>query len=112
MDGLLIAEQLALLTPRLPAARGAWRFPDDRTALLPLHDGTVVTLSMRPPDPSLAVSVSGRDDVRARETGGRGAGRPRSPFQAQLAARATGDLVAAKQHALDRVVSLRFGEGT
>lgn len=103
MDGLLIAEQLGRLEGRLPAARGAWRFPDDRTAVLPLADGTSLWLVANAQDPSLEVRLGAQ--VPQDRT-------PRTPFQAQVAARATGDLVAARQLALDRVIRLAFGEGT
>jgi len=112
MDGLLIAEQLGLLAQRLPAGRGAWRFPDDRTAVLPLVDGTAVWLSTNPQEPSIEVRLVGDPDhSRGRGSAGAPQRAPRTPFQAQLAARATGDLVAAEQFALDRVFRLAFGEG-
>ena len=112
MDGLLIAEPLALLSRLVPSGRGAWRFPDDRSVQLRLHSGAVVTVSAHHDDPRLEVLVDGGDAPRGDDGAGRAASRPRTPFQAQLAARATGDLVAVEQHALDRVVRLSFGEGT
>ncbi|HET8985598.1 MAG TPA: NFACT RNA binding domain-containing protein [Trueperaceae bacterium] len=108
MDGLLIAEQLGALAERLPAARGAWRFPDDRTAVLPLADGSTLWLAADPRDPRIDLKPGSLDE---RRQGARPERAPRTPFQAQLAARATGDLVAAEQFALDRVFRLSFGEG-
>lgn len=100
----MIAEQLGLLRDRLPATRGAWRFPDDRVAVLPLVDGASLWLATDPQEPRIEVRL-GRQADGAPQRG------PRTPFQAQLAARATGDLVAAEQFALDRVMRLSFGEG-
>lgn len=98
MDGLLIDEQLRALTPLLPAERLAWRFPDDRTAVLPLTAGGALWLNSRPPRPYLLV----RPDYPAPS-------RALTPFQQQLAARAAGPLTGATQAALDRVVTLAFG---
>lgn len=100
MDGLLIAEQLRKLTPLLPAARRPWRFPDAHTAVLPLSSGVSLWLYTRPPDPAFEI----RDDPPP-------AAAPNTPFQEQLAARATGDLQAASQPELDRVLHLDFGAG-
>lgn len=97
MEGLLIAEVLARLGPRLPSRRLAWRFPDPFTAVLPLERGAL-WLFARPPHPRLALL----DDL-PEATG------PHTGFQEQLVARAAGDLVAAEQLKLDRVVRLRFG---
>lgn len=102
MEGLLLAEALAPLLTQLPLERGAWRFPDDRTAVLPLSSpgapGALWIVS-RPPAARLAVV----DDTPA-------AAPARTPFQEQLAARAVGPLVALRQQGLDRVVELDFGE--
>ena len=110
MDGLLIAEQLALLAERLPSARGAWRFLDDRTFVLPLTEGASLTLAVRPPEPRLEVSIEPERRVDG-DGKGRSSARPHTPFQAQVAARATGDLIAVFQPALDRVARLSFAEG-
>ncbi len=98
MDGLLIAEQLRALAPLIPAERLAWRFPDDRTAVLPLAAGGALWLGSRPPHPYLSF----RPDFPP-------PGRPLTPFQQQLAARAAGPLESVRQSALDRVVRLEFG---
>ena len=98
MEGLLIAEQLRLLAPLLPAERRGWRFPDERTAVLPLIGEVSLWLHSRPPAP--------RFEVRG---GAPGDAPPRTPFQEQLAARAVGPLIGASQPALDRVVRLEFG---
>ncbi len=98
MEGLLIAEQLRALRPLLPAERLAWRFPDDRTAVLPLAGGGSLWLGSRPPRPFVAM----RDGVPEQS-------RPRTPLQQQLAARAVGPLVAVEQAARDRVFTLTFG---
>lgn len=101
MEGLLLAEALGPLHERLPIERGAWRFPDERTAVVPLEaaeEGLPAALWIfsRPPTPSLALR---------REVPGGG---PRTPFQEQLAARATGPLAGVRQQGLDRVVELTF----
>ena len=100
MEGLLIAEQLRALAPLLPAERRAWRFPDDRTAVLPLAGDVSLWLSSRPPQP--------RFELRS---GAPGAAPAKTPFQEQLAARASGELVSASQPALDRVVRFEFAAG-
>ena len=97
MEGLLIAEQLRLLAPHLPAERLPWRFPDDRTAVLPLVGERSLLIASRPPNPAVQL-LDGAPE----------AARPRSPFQEQLRARAGGRLVAARQPQLDRVLRLRF----
>ncbi len=97
MEGLLINEQLRALTPLLPAARLAWRFPDDRTAVLPLAGERSLWISSRPPQPSVALRPGAPELAR-----------PRSPFQEQLLARASGRLVSATQPQLDRVLRLGF----
>lgn len=98
MEGLLIAEQLRLLAPALPAERLAWSFPDDRTAVLPLLGGASLWLCSRPPSPYLALRSAAAEPARAR-----------TPFQQQLAARAVGPLVAVSQPGKDRVARLTFG---
>ncbi len=101
MEGLLLAEVLGPLIAALPLERGGWRFPDDRTAVLPLptwDGGHGLWLVSRPPDPRLAVV----DDVP-------NVSPPRTPFQEQLVARAAGPLTAVRQQGLDRVVELDFG---
>lgn len=97
MEGLLLAEALRELAPHLPGRRGAWRFPDPYTFVLPLERGAL-WLFNRPPHPRLAW----RREVPP-------AGGPHTPFQELLAARAAGELVAAAQDRLDRVVRLEFG---
>lgn len=98
MEGLLIAEQLRALRPLLPAERLAWRFPDDRTAVLPLAGGGSLWLGSRPPRPFVAMREGAPEQSR-----------PRTPLQQQLAARAVGPLVAVEQAARDRVFTLTFG---
>lgn len=100
MDGLLIAEQLRQLEGFLPAERRAWRFPDDRTAVLPLASGSSLWLYSRPPQPRFEL-----------KEGAPAASPPRTPFQEQLAARAVGVLESAGQPALDRVLRLDFAPG-
>jgi len=97
MEGLLIAEQLRALAPLLPAERMAWRFPDDRTAVLPLLEGRSLWLGSRPPRPYLALREGVPEALK-----------PRTPFQQQLASRAVGALLAVTQPARDRVVRLSF----
>ncbi len=102
MEGLLLAEALRPLEGRLPLARGLWRFPDDRTAALPLtrREGgasQVLWILSRPPAPWLALRPGAPPD-----------GAAGSPFQELLASRATGPLTAARQRGLDRVVELDF----
>jgi predicted ribosome quality control (RQC) complex YloA/Tae2 family protein len=99
MEGLLIAEELRRLEPQLPGRRLGWRFPDPHTFVLPLARGSL-WLFNRPPDPRLEL----RDETPA-------PGRARTGFQDLLAARASGDLVAARQRKLDRVVTLEFAGG-
>lgn len=97
MEGLLINEQLRELAPLLPATRLAWRFPDDRTAVLPLAGERSLWIVSRPPQPSVALRAGAPELAR-----------PRSPFQEQLLARASGRLVSATQPQLDRVLRLGF----
>lgn len=97
MEGLLIAEQLRRLAGRLPSERLPWRFPDDRTAVLPLVGNLTLHIASRPPTPYLRVGEGAPE-----------AARPRSPFQEQLRARAGGRLLEVVQPQLDRVVRLSF----
>lgn len=97
MEGLLVAEQLRKLAGLLPAERLQWRFPDDRTAVLPLVGSLALHIGTRPPDPYLKVGPDATEVAR-----------PRTPFQEQLRARAGGRLLAAAQPQLDRVVRLTF----
>ena len=97
MEGLLIAEQLRQLGGRLPAERLPWRFPDDRTAVLPLLGELTIHIASRPPNPYIRVGEGAPE-----------AARPNTPFQEQLRARAGGRLLAVTQPQLDRVVRLTF----
>lgn len=96
MEGLLIAEQLRLIHPLLPAERLSWRFPDSYSFVLPLSKGAI-WLYNRPPNPRLAR----REDFPA-------TGVTHSGFQDLLVARATGRLLELEQLKLDRVVKLYF----
>ena len=98
MEGLLIAQVLAGIG-ELPQERGAWRFPDSRTFVLPIGERSLWILSS-PPRPLIELK-EGRSPQ-----GERG-----SPFQLQLQARATGTLLSVSQVKLDRVVRLDFGPG-
>lgn len=101
MEGLLLAEALGPLRERLPRERGAWRFPDERTAVLLLGQdgpGAALWVFSRPPSPRLALRLETPASAP-----------PRTPFQEQLAARATGPLTGVQQQGLDRVVELSFG---
>lgn len=109
MEGLLLSEAVRPLEGRLPLARGAWRFPDERTVVLPLlgddrPEGEAVWVLSRPPSPWLAV----RHGVATEHAPARGTS-AWTPFQEQLAARAVGPLEAVRQRGLDRVVELDFG---
>jgi predicted ribosome quality control (RQC) complex YloA/Tae2 family protein len=104
VEGLLLAEAVRPLEGALPLSRGGWRFPDARTAVLPLQSGEggraqALWIFSRPPTPRLGL----RDEVPA-------GGSPHTPFQEQLVARAAGPVTAVRQQALDRVVELSFGE--
>jgi predicted ribosome quality control (RQC) complex YloA/Tae2 family protein len=104
MEGLLLAQALRPLTERLhqgDVPRLAWRFPDPRTFVLPIVPHGALWIDLRLPLPRLAL----RDDALP-------GGQVPSAFQAMLAARATGPLVAVRQAALDRRVTLAFGAGT
>ncbi len=98
MEGLLLAEALAPLRGRTPVPRLPWRFPDDRTAVLPLAGEDALWILSRPPQPRLAIRT---------ETPPGGA--THTPFQALLAARAVGPLIDVRQQGLDRVAELEFG---
>jgi predicted ribosome quality control (RQC) complex YloA/Tae2 family protein len=98
VEGLRLAAALRPLLARVPIARLPWRFPDADTLVLPLVPRDAVWVDLRLPHPRLAV----RPD--APSTGG-----PATPFQAMLAARAVGPLVAVEQAALDRRATFRFG---
>lgn len=99
MEGLLLAEALRPLLGRLPLERGSWRFPDERTAVLPLGGGAgALWIFSRPPSPRVALRPEAGPP-----------GPPRGPFQQQLLARAVGPLEGVGQHRLDRVFELRFG---
>ena len=96
MEGLLIAEQLRMLEPQLPASRYAWRFPDPYTFVLPLQKGAL-WLYNKPPNPRAAF----KDEVppaRGAHTG----------FHDLLVARASGRLEGVTQPKLDRALSLHF----
>lgn len=104
MEGLLLAAVLRPLLERLrsgPVERLAWRFPDARTMVLPLVPSGALWIDLRLPTPRLAWRVDALPDV----------GSP-TAFQALVAARALGPLLAVEQAALDRRVTLRFGPGT
>ena len=51
MEGLLIAEVLRDLAPRLPAERASFRFLDEDTVVLPLLGGPSLWIFVRPPHP-------------------------------------------------------------
>lgn len=96
MEGLLIAQLLSQLPP-LPQERGAWRFPDPATFVLPLGE-TTLWFHSAPPDPSLELK-HGRAPAPA--------GAP-SSFQQLLRARAAGAPERVEQLKLDRVVEFTF----
>jgi len=95
MEGLLLAQLLEQLDP-LPAGRGAWRFPDSETFVLPLGE-SALWLHSAPPDPYVELK-------QGRSPAGRGA----TAFQQLLRARAGGQLEAVTQLKLDRVVTFSF----
>ncbi len=103
MEGLLLAAALAPLRARLPASHLSWRFADATTLVLPLEpvDAGVLWLELAPPTPRLTLAA---DAAGARAN-------PFTPFQAQLRARAVGQLECAEQAALDRRCTLRFSAG-
>lgn len=101
MEGLLLAQVLDELGERLPAERLAWRFDGAHTAVLPLVPHGALWIFDRLPHPRVEMRRELPDASARPETG----------FQALLAARAAGPLLAAEQPALDRVARFRFGEG-
>ncbi len=100
MEGLLIAEVLRELEPRLPSERHSWRFPDAHTFVLPLKEGAL-WLYNKPPNARLAYE---RETPPSSSSGGTHSG-----FQDLLVARAAGRLLGAEQPKLDRVVKFYFG---
>jgi predicted ribosome quality control (RQC) complex YloA/Tae2 family protein len=98
MEGLLLAAQLARLTPHLPAERRSWRFADPTTSVLPLQGGPALWLINRPPTPRLELRAEVPEGIQRF-----------GPFQEQLLARAVGPLLRAEQSKLDRTVRLDFG---
>ncbi|MFT2720252.1 NFACT family protein [Deinococcus sp. A31D244] len=104
MEGLMLARVLRDLSPQLPLRTLGWVFPDETTAALLLEGAglsrTNLVLSYRPPQPVVFLS---RERLR---------GDPRSPFQRFLANRVRGDLLAAEQLKLDRVIALHFSGET
>lgn len=96
MEGLLIAEELAKLTPLLPSGRSSWRFPDSYTFVLPLSEGAL-WLYNRPPNARAAY----KKNFPAIE-------KSHSGFQDLLVSKASGDLTAIEQVKLDRVFKLYF----
>ncbi|GAA5440120.1 rqc2 homolog RqcH [Deinococcus caeni] len=100
MEGLMLARVLRDLRGHLPLRTLGWVFPDETTAALllelPGEGRTNLVLSYRPPQPVVFLS---RERLR---------GDPRSPFQRFLANRVRGDLLAAEQLKLDRVIALHF----
>lgn len=101
MEGLLLAQVLDGLRARLPAERLAWRFDGPHTAVLPLVPDGALWLFDRLPHPRVEL----RSDQPSTGAG------PSTGFQALLAARATGPLIAAEQPGLDRVARFAFGPG-
>jgi predicted ribosome quality control (RQC) complex YloA/Tae2 family protein len=77
--------------------------------VLPFADGATLWLAADPHDPRVELRSATGDERGTRRRPERA---HRTPFQAQLAARATGELVGAEQVALDRVFRLSFGEGS
>ncbi len=96
MEGLLIAEELAKLTPLLPSKRLGWRFPDNYTFVLPLSEGAI-WLYNRPPNARIAYQQN-FPSVEKTHSG----------FQDLLVSKASGDLEAVEQVKLDRVIKLYF----
>jgi len=101
MEGLLLAQVLAVVRDRLPAERLAWRFVDEHTAVLPLVPSGSLWIFDRPPTPRIEFRCDPPPAAAPAESG----------FQQLLAARAVGPLQAARQPALDRVARFRFGPG-
>lgn len=108
MDGLLLAEVVSRLADLLPSARTSWRFPEGLGAELTLASGHGLRLDSRPGRPRLELTAPGGS---ASADGGPPAAASRrrpTAFQAQLAARAGGELLSVAQMGLDRVVVLEF----
>jgi predicted ribosome quality control (RQC) complex YloA/Tae2 family protein len=103
VEGLLLAAALRPLHARLlqgPVERLAWRFPDERTLVLPLVPSGALWIDLRLPAPRLAIRDGPLPD-----------GAAATPFQFLVAARATGPLRSAEQAALDRRLTLAFEAG-
>jgi predicted ribosome quality control (RQC) complex YloA/Tae2 family protein len=106
VEGLLLAQALDPLQARL--TRGdtppvAWRFPDVDTLVLQPHGwASALWIDLRPPHPQVALLERPHQVATRAPTG----------FQALLAARAQGALLAAEQAALDRRFTLRFAAGS
>ena len=96
MEGLLIAEELAKLTPLLPSKRLGWRFPDNYTFVLPLAEGAL-WLYNRPPNARVAYQQNFPSIEKTH-----------SGFQDLLVSKASGNLEVVKQVKLDRVIKLYF----
>lgn len=92
-----MAAALRPLRERLPSGRLPWRFPDADTLVLPLVPHGALWVDLRLPRPRLALREEAPPAAAAA-----------TPFQALLAARAVGPVVAAEQAALDRRASLHF----
>ena len=99
MDGLIIARRLAQL-PSLPLALHAWHFPTKHEYALRFTDGTTLLISVQPTEPKVEVVHTTPPAAVAA-----------TPFQHQLRSRVSGDLVAVRQYALDRVFALDFAGG-
>ena len=102
MEGLLIAEVLREVGPRLPSERHSWRFPDTYTFVLPLKEGAL-WLYNKPPNARLAYERETPLSSLSLLSGGTHSG-----FQDLLVARAAGRLERAEQLKLDRVVRFYF----
>ncbi len=102
MEGLLIAQALKSLA--MPARNMGWAFPDETTAALLMLCANGkrqnLVLGYRPPEPKLW--LSDEDFV----------GDAKNPFQRSLATKLKGDLVAASQPKLDRVIRFSFAAST
>ena len=96
MEGLLIAEELAKLTPLLPLKRSGWRFPDNYTFVLPLAEGAI-WLYNRPPNARIAYQQNFPSIEKTH-----------SGFQDLLVSKASGDLEFVEQVKLDRVTKFYF----
>ena len=103
MEGLLIAEVLREVGPRLPSERHSWRFPDAHTFVLPLKEGALWFYN-KPPNARLAYGRETPPSSLSSLSGGTHSG-----FQDLLVARAAGRLLGAEQPKLDRVAKFHFG---